>query len=129
MPDASHNQLARRERQIMEIVYQLGRATAAEVLAALPDPPSYSAVRAHLRILEEKGHLRHDQEGARYVFRPTVARHRARRSALKQVVRTFFDGSAEQAVAALLDMSHAKLSEDELDRLSGLIDKARKEGR
>ena len=129
MPDASHNQLARRERQIMQIVYQLGRATAAEVLAALPDPPSYSAVRAHLRILEEKGHLRHDQEGARYVFRPTVARHRARRSALKQVVQTFFDGSAEQAVAALLDMSHAKLSEDELDRLSGLIDKARKEGR
>ena len=89
MPDASHNQLARRERQIMQIVYQLGRATAAEVLAALPDPPSYSAVRAHLRILEEKGHLRHDQEGARYVFRPTVARHRARRSALKQVVQTF----------------------------------------
>ncbi len=129
MPDASHNHLARRERQIMEIVYQLGRATAAEVLAALPDPPSYSAVRAHLRILEEKGHLRHDQEGTRYVFRPTVARHRARRSALKQVVQTFFDGSAEQAVAALLDMSHAKLSEDELDRLSGLIDKARKEGR
>ena len=128
-PDASHRHLARRERQIMEIVYRLGRVTAAEVLAALPDPPSYSAVRAHLRILEDKGHLRHDQEGTRYVFRSTVARHRARRSALKQVVQTFFDGSAEQAVAALLDMSHAKLSEDDLDRLSGLIDKARKEGR
>ena len=129
MPNPSHNHLARRERQIMEIVYRLGRATAAEVQAAMSDPPSYSAVRAHLRILEDKGHLRHDREGTRYVFRPTVARHRARRSALKQVVRTFFDGSAEQAVAALLDMSHSTLSEDDLDRLSGLIDKARKEGR
>ena len=129
MPSPSHNQLARRERQIMEIVYRLGQATAAEVQAELPDPPSYSAVRAHLRILEEKGHLRHDQKGTRYVFRPTVARHRARRSALKQVVQTFFDGSAEQAVAALLDMSHSQLSEDDLDKLSGLIDRARKEGR
>ena len=129
VPSPSHNQLARRERQIMEIVYRLGQATAAEALAELPDPPSYSAVRAHLRILEEKGHLRHDQEGTRYVFRPTVARNRARRSALKQVVRTFFEGSAEQAVAALLDMSQSTLSEDDLDQLSGLIDKARKEGR
>ena len=128
MTRSSHNQLARREGQIMEIVYRLGQATAAGVLAELPDPPSYSAVRAHLRILEDKGHLRHDQEGTRYVFRPTVPRHRARRSALKQVVRTFFDDSAEQAVAALLDMSHSELSEDDLDRLSGLIDKARKEG-
>jgi predicted transcriptional regulator len=113
----------------MEIVYRLGRATAADVLAELPDPPSYSAVRAHLRILEEKGHLRHDREGARYVFTPTVGRARARRSALTQVVQTFFDGSAEQAVAALLDLSHEKLSDDDLDRLSGLIDKARQEGR
>ncbi len=129
MPRPSHNQLARRERQIMEIVYRLGQATAAEVQSELPDPPSYSAVRAHLRILEEKGHLRHDQEGTRYVFQPTVARHRARRSALKQVVQTFFEGSAEQAVAALLDMSHSTLSADDLDRLSGLIDRARKEGR
>ncbi|MDP6580755.1 MAG: BlaI/MecI/CopY family transcriptional regulator [Vicinamibacterales bacterium] len=129
MPRPSHNQLARRERQVMEIVYRLGQATAADVLAELPDPPSYSAVRAHLRILEDKGHLRHDQEGTRYVFRPTVARDRARRSALKQLVRTFFDGSAEQAVTALLDMSHSKLSAGDLDRLSGLIEKARKEGR
>lgn len=129
MPRPAPDQLARRERQIMEIVYRLGQATAADVLAELPDPPSYSAVRAHLRILEDKGHLRHDQEGARYVFRPTVARDRARRSALKQLVRTFFDGSAEQAVTALLDMSHSKLSDDDLDRLSGLIHKARKEGR
>ena len=129
MSTPSHNHLARRERQIMEIVYRLGQATAADVLAEMPDPPSYSAVRAHLRILEDKGHLRHDREGTRYVFRPTVARDRARRSALTQVVQTFFEGSAEQAVAALLDMSHSKLSEDDLDRLSGLIDKARKEGR
>ncbi len=129
MARPSYNQLARREGQIMEIVYRLGQATAAGVQAALPDPPSYSAVRAHLRILEDKGHLRHDQEGTRYVFRPTVARDRARRSALKQVVWTFFDGSAEQAVAALLDMSHTTLSEVDLDRLSGLIDRARKEGR
>ena len=113
----------------MDIVYRHRQATAAEVREALPDPPSYSAVRAHLRILEEKRHLRHDQEGTRYVFRPTVARNRARRSALKQVVRTFFEGSAEQAVAALLDMSQSTLSEDDLDQLSGLIDKARKEGR
>ena len=129
VPSPSPNQLARRERQIMEIVYRLGQATAAAVQAELPDRPSYSAVRAHLRILEDKGHLRHDQKGSRYVFRPTVARDRARQSALTQVVWTFFDGSAERAVAALLDMSHTKLSEDDLDRLSGLIDKARKEGR
>ncbi len=129
MASPPHNQLARRERQIMEIVYRLGQVTAAGVLAELPDPPSYSAVRAHLRILEDKGHLRHDQEGTRYVFRPTVARDRARRSALRQVVRTFFDGSAEQAVAAVLDMSHTELSEVDLDRLSGLIERARKEGR
>ena len=113
----------------MEIVYRLGQATAMEVQAELPDPPSYSAVRAHLRILEEKGHLRHDREGTRYVFRPTVAPDRARRSALKQVVQTFFDGSAEQAVAALLDMSQTRLTDEDLDRLSGLIERARKEGR
>ncbi len=129
MASPSHNQLARRERQIMEIVYRLGQATAAGVQAELPDPPSYSAVRAHLRILEDKGHLRHDQEGTRDAFRPTVAHDRARRSALTQVARAFFDGSAEQAVAALLDMSHTKLSEDDLDQLSSLIDEARKEGR
>lgn len=121
--------LTRRERQIMDIIYRRGQATAAEVVAELPDPPSYSAVRALLRVLEEKGHLRHEQQGPRYVFLPTVARDRARRSALRQIVRTFFDGSAEQAVAALLSMSRDKLTPDELDRLSGLIDKARKEGR
>jgi predicted transcriptional regulator len=121
--------LSRRERQIMDIIYRRGRATAADVLADLPDPPSYSAVRALLRVLEEKGHLRHEQDGPRYLFLPTVGRDRARRSALKQLVRTFFDGSAEEAAAALLDMSRDRLTPDELDRLSTLIEKARKEGR
>ncbi len=129
MANTSHSQLTRRERQIMDIVYRRGRATAAEVLAALPDPPSYSAVRALLRILEEKGNLRHQQEGPRYVFLPTLARDKARRSALKQIVQTFFDGSADQAVAALLDMSQPRLSQADLDRLVRLIGKARKEGR
>jgi predicted transcriptional regulator len=121
--------LSRREREIMDVIYRRAQATAAEVLEDLPDPPSYSAVRAMLRILEEKGHLRHDQRGARYVFLPTVPRERARRSALGKLVHTFFDGSTEQAVAALLDLSSGKLSDAELDRLARLIDQARKEGR
>jgi predicted transcriptional regulator len=121
--------LSRRERQIMDAIYRRGQATVAEVLEDLPDPPSYSAVRAILRVLEEKGHLRHDQEGPRYTFLPTVPREKARRSALKQLVQTFFDGSTEQTVAALLDLSASKLSESELDRLSQLIHEARKEGR
>ena len=119
--------LSRRERQIMDVIYRLGRATVAAVLSELPDPPGYSAVRAMLRVLEDKGHLRHEEQGARYVFLPTVPREKARRSALKQLVRTFFDGSTEQAVAALLDLSAAKLTSDELNRLSKLIDQARKE--
>jgi predicted transcriptional regulator len=113
----------------MDIVYERGRASVAEVLDQLPDPPSYSAVRALLRILEEKGHLRHQQDGPRYVFLPTVSRDKARRSVLSQVVQTFFDGSAEQAMAALIDLPQSKLSQDDLARLSRLIDKARKEGR
>jgi predicted transcriptional regulator len=121
--------LSRRERQIMDAVYQLGQATAAEVLDRIPEPPSYSAVRAMLRLLEDKGYLRHKQDGPRYLYLPTVTRDRARRSALKQMLQTFFDGSTEQAVAALLDLSRAKLSEEELDRLSRMIDEARKEGR
>lgn len=120
--------LSRRERQIMDIVYRRGQATAAEVLADLPDPPSYSAVRALLRVLEEKGHLRHEQQGTRYIFLPTVAREKARRSALKNVVQTFFAGSAAQAVAALLDMQ-TELSDEELDRLAQIIEQARKEER
>src|SRR4051795_12695951 len=121
--------LGRRERQIMDAVYRRGRATAAEVLGDLPDPPSYSAVRGMLRVLEEKGHLRHEQDGPRYVFLPTVARDKARRSALRQLVQTFFEGSTAQAVAALLGEPGANLSDEDLDRLSHLIDQARKEGR
>jgi predicted transcriptional regulator len=121
--------LSRRERQIMDAIYRRGQATVAEVLGDMPDPPSYSAVRAMLRVLEEKGHLQHVQQGPRYVFLPTVPRDQARRSALRQLVRTFFDGSTEQTVAALLDLSDSKLSDAELKRLSRLIDQARKEGR
>jgi predicted transcriptional regulator len=119
--------LSRRERQIMDIIYGRGQATAAEVTAALPDPPSYSAVRALVRILEDKGHVRHQQDGPRYVFLPTVSRDRARRSALRSLVKTFFDGSPAQAAAALIDQGD--LSDEDVARLSEAIEKARKEGR
>ena len=128
MHNAQHRDLSRRERQILDILYERGRATAAEVQAGLPDPPSYSAVRALLRILEDKGHVRHQQDGPRYVYLPTVARDNAKRSALRHVLKTFFDGSAEQAISALLDESSSKLSSEELDRLARLIDTARKSG-
>ncbi len=121
--------LSRRERQIMDVLYRDGQATASEVLAALPDPPSYSAVRAMLRILENKGHARHVADGTRYVYLPTLARDRAGRPALAGVLETFFDGSTEKAVAALLDLSRSDLSTEQLDRLSELIDQARMEGR
>jgi predicted transcriptional regulator len=121
--------LSRRERQIMEILYRLGRATAADVLESLDDAPSYSAVRSHLRILEEKGHVDHEQDGPRYVFRPTVPLEKARRSALNGLLHNFFEDSREQIVATLLDMDASRLDRDELDRLASLIDKARKEGR
>jgi predicted transcriptional regulator len=120
-------QLSRRERQIMDVIYARGQATAAEVTAALPDPPSYSAVRALLRILEQKGHLRHQEDGPRYVFLPTVSRDRARKSALRNLVRTFFDGSPAQAAAALIDQ--AELSGADVARLEELIERAKKEGR
>lgn len=120
-------QLSRRERQIMDVIYARGQASAAEVAKALPDPPSYSAVRALLRILEQKGHLRHLEQGPRYVFLPTVSRDRARRSALRNLVTTFFDGSPAQAAAALIDQ--AALSDEDVTRLADLIDKARNEGR
>ncbi|NIM50911.1 MAG: BlaI/MecI/CopY family transcriptional regulator [Gemmatimonadales bacterium] len=129
MAPESQAQLSRRERQIMDVIYRLGKATAQEVRGNLPDPPSYSAVRALLRVLEEKGHVRHRQEGPRYLYLPTVARDKARRSALKQLLRTFFDGSAEAAVAALLDMSVDELSDEELERLAELIERTRQEGR
>jgi predicted transcriptional regulator len=121
--------LSRRERQIMDVLHANGQATAAEVLAALPAPPGYSAVRALLRILEEKGHVRHRREGARYVYVPRTSPETARRSALRRVVSTFFRGSAAQAMAALLETSDTGLSDTELDRLQQLIKKARKEGR
>lgn len=111
----------------MDILYQRGRATAAEVHERLADRPSYSAVRAILRILEEKGHVRHKQDGPRYVFLPTTARETARQSAMKHLLATFFEGSTERAISALLDISASKLTDAEFDRLAGLIEKARKE--
>jgi len=124
-----HGELSRRERQIMDIVYREGQATASDVLARLPDPPSYSAVRALLKVLENKGHVRHVLDGTRYVFLPTLTADRARRSALRRLCDTFFEGSAEKAVAALLSISKDDLGADELDRLARLIDQARQEGR
>jgi predicted transcriptional regulator len=129
MAKSTASKLSRREREIMDILYRRGRATAAEVLEELVEPPSYSAVRALLRILEERGHAKHVQDGPRYVYLPAVARADARKSALSHVVTTFFDGSVEQAVAALVESSRSKLSKDELERLAQLIDKAKKEGR
>jgi predicted transcriptional regulator len=128
MPAHQDHHLSRRERQIMDILHARREATAAEVLAALPDPPSYSAVRALLRILEEKGHARHRRNGARYVYVPRVSRLAASRSALKRVVSTFFRGSTAEAVAALLETSDTQLSETELDKLQQIIEQARKEG-
>ena len=121
--------LSRRERQIMDIVYAQGEASAADVHAALPDPPSYSAVRALLAILVEKGHLKHRSEQGRYIYVPTRRRAQVGRSALRRVLDTFFEGSLEKAVAALLNGADANLSEDELQRLGQLIQQARKEGR
>lgn len=124
-----HSQLSRRERQIMDVLFRQGRATAAEVQAAMPEPPSYSAVRAHLRTLEEKGHVSHQAEDLRYVYLPTMRPDQARRSAMTHLVDTFFGGSVAQAASALLDPKSARLTADELDRLTKLIEEARKEGR
>lgn len=121
--------LSRRESQIMTVVYRLGRATAEEIRENLPDPPSNSSVRVLLRILEEKGHLKHEQDGPRYVYLPTVPTERAGHSALQQLTRTFFGDSVPGVVAALLSMSASDLSREELDELSRLIEHARKEGR
>jgi predicted transcriptional regulator len=120
-----HAVLAKRERQIMDILFRVGRATAAEVQAGLPDAPAYSTVRTQLRVLEEKGHVRHEEEGLRYVYLPTVARHAARKSALKHVVNTFFDGSTAKVVAALLGSDTARLSDEELDEIARLVKHAR----
>ena len=129
MADALGSTLSRRERQIMDFLFKRGSATAAEVLEGIPDPPSYSAVRAMLRTLEGKGHVRHREEGPRYVYEPTVARDTARRSALRHLLTTFFNGSTEQALAALLDAQDRKLSAAELSRLGVLIEQAKREGR
>ena len=129
MKPGSHTKLGSRERQIMEVVYRLGRATVAEVLAQLEDPPSYSAVRAMLRILEDKGHLRHIQDGPRYLYLPVVSGDRARRSILQDVVKRLFDNSTEKAVAALLESSSERMSDAELERLRRLIDSSRRQGR
>lgn len=120
---------SRRERQIMEILYQRGKASASEVREAMEDAPSYSAVRALLRVLEDKGHAKHEMDGLRYVYVPVVAADKAKRSAVKQLVETFFSDSPEQMVAALLDVSARRLTREELDRMAAMIEKARKEGK
>jgi predicted transcriptional regulator len=129
MPKPAPADLGRRERQILETVYRLGRATVAQVRADLPDPPSYSAVRGMLNLLEEKGHLKHEPEGLRYVYLPVVSPGEARRKALAHVVRTFFDGSPAEAATALFDMADRRLSKRELDQLSALVRRAMREGR
>lgn len=121
--------LSRRERQIMDILYQRGKASASEVRETMADAPSYSAVRAMLRVLEEKGHVRHQAEGLRYVYVPVVARDKAKRSAVKHLMDTFFHDSPEQVVAALLDVSSTRLTREELDRMAEMIEKAKKEGK
>ena len=119
------HKLSRRERQIMDVLYRKGRATAAEILEGIPDPPSYSAVRAMLRVLEEKKHIRHEEKDLRYVYMPVVAREKARRSAVTHLLDTFFDGSAEKVVGALLGGEGTRLSEGELDRIEEMVTKAR----
>src|SRR5687768_2066039 len=128
MPRTLHSALTRRERQIMDILFRRGRATAAEVMDELPGDTTYSTVRTQLRVLEDKGHVRHEEEGLRYVYMPAVARTAARKSALRHLVDTFFDGSTEHVVAALLGGEGSKLTEEELQRIADLVAKARKEG-
>lgn len=129
MTPAGHESLGRRERQIMDVVYRLGRAAVADVMRELPDPPTYSAVRAMLRYLERKGHLRHSRDGARYVYEPTVPHREAQRSALRHMVRTFFRGSRPGALAALLDLPGKGLTDTDLERLRDLVRRAQREGR
>ena len=125
---STHPSLTRRERQIMDVLYRRGRATAADVMADLPGEPNSSTVRTQLRVLEDKGHVLHEDEGLRYVYAPAVPRHAARKSALKHLVETFFDGSAQQVVAAVLGGEASRLSDEDLERISELIEKARKDG-
>ena len=128
MAKSPHVTLTRRERQIMDVLYRRGRATAAEVMEDLTGEPNYSTVRTQLRVLEDKGHVRHEEEGPRYVYAPAVPRQAARKSALKHLVDTFFDGSVEQVVAAVLGGEAARLSEDDLKRIAEMVSKARKDG-
>jgi predicted transcriptional regulator len=129
MPRALHSNLSRRERQIMDVLYRLGRATANDVMAALPGEPNSSTVRTQLRVLETKGHVRHEEEGLRYIYMPTVPRYAVRQTALRHLIETFFEGSAEKMLSTLLGSDGGKLSEEELDRLGQLIEKARRGGR
>ncbi len=124
-----HGALTKRERQIMDVLYRLGRATAGEIRKALPAAPSYSTVRTQLRVLETKGHVRHEELGLRYVYSPTVPRHTARKSALKHLVDTFFEGSSAKVVAALLGGDGAGVSDEELARIAEAVENARKESR
>ena len=119
--------VSRRERQILDALYRAGRATAAEIQEAMPDPPSYSAVRTLLRILEDKGHIKHEQDGTRYVYMPRIARDHAKKSALRHLLNTFFEGSATQAIAALLDEDSSRLTKDDWKRLTAMVERARKE--
>ena len=125
-PPADHVSLTRRERQVMDILYKRGKATASEVLGDLPGTPHYSTVRTQLRVLEEKGHVKHEEIGLRYVYSPTVARNTVRQSALRHLIDTFYDGSTEKVVAALLGVEGSRLSQEELDRIASLVDKVRK---
>ena len=129
MSPGTHVVLTKRERQIMDALYRMGKATAGEILEALAGAPSYSTVRTQLRVLETKGHVRHEEHGLRYVYMPTVPRHSARRSALKHLVETFFDGSNANVVAALLGGDGSRLSDDDLDRIATLVENARREPR
>jgi predicted transcriptional regulator len=126
MPQPLHSALSRRERQIMDILYKAGRATANEVMAELPGEPNYSTVRTQLRVLETKGHVRHEEHGLRYIYIPTAPRYTVRQSALKHLIETFFEGSTEKMLSTLLGAEGSKLSDDDLERLAGLIEKARK---
>ncbi|HYT65397.1 MAG TPA: BlaI/MecI/CopY family transcriptional regulator [Vicinamibacterales bacterium] len=129
MSSGTPHLLTKRERQIMDALYRLGRATAAEIMEAMPGAPGYSTVRTQLRVLENKGHVRHEEIGLRYVYSPTVPRHSARRSALKHLVDTFFDGSSAKAVAALLGGEAARVSDEDLERIGELVKSARTESR
>jgi predicted transcriptional regulator len=128
-PTGPHLNLSRRERQIMDILYRRGRATVGEVMTELSGDPAYSTVRAQLRVLEEKGQIRHEEQGLRYVYLPAASRHSVRQSALKHLIETFFDGSPEKVVAAMLGANRSKVSDDELERIARLIEQVRREAK